>query len=135
MAVKWSSDLELGIEEIDVQHKNLITQVDKLLEACNQRQGKEAIEPTLNFLSQYVGEHFSDEEKVQTEWGYPGFNDHQKIHQKFIKDFSEVKEEFEKKGPSLTVTLALNRLLVDWLVNHIKKEDKKVAQHIKSKQD
>ena len=67
MAIEWTEDLATGVPEIDAQHKELFSRINRLLEACNQGQGRAEVGKTLAFLEEYVLIHFSTEEKIMTE--------------------------------------------------------------------
>ena len=41
-------------------------------------------------------------------------------------------KELEEKGPSVQLVARLNTVLAGWLINHIKREDTKVAAHIRA---
>lgn len=103
-----------------------------MLTACQERKGAEIVNGTLDFLGSYVVEHFSDEEKLQKQYNYPDYENHKKLHEKFIADFTELKNQFNNDGSTLTVITKLNRILVQWLMKHIKIEDKKIATYIKT---
>jgi hemerythrin len=63
MAYDWDEKLETGNEKIDRQHKQLITALNKLIDACGEGKGSDELENTLEFLNAYIVKHFSDEEK------------------------------------------------------------------------
>ncbi len=132
-AVQWSEDLSSGFKEIDDQHKELINRVNKLLDACNSGKGRQEIGDTLNFLSDYVVEHFNSEEKYMKQYNYPGLNEQIEQHKYFVGYVGELKNEFDKNGPSISLTMKLSKNLVEWLVNHIMKIDKKAGAFLKDK--
>ncbi|AWB10914.1 hemerythrin [Thermodesulfobium acidiphilum] len=131
--VQWSDDLSSGFKEIGDQHKELINRVNKLLDACNPGKGKQEIGETLNFLSDYVVEHFNSEEKYMKQYNYPGLNEQIEQHKYFVSYVGELKKDFEQNGPSISLTMKLSKNLVDWLVNHIMKVDKKAGAFLKEK--
>jgi hemerythrin len=132
-AVQWSDDLSSGFKEIDDQHKELINRVNKLLDACNSGKGRQEIGDTLNFLADYVVEHFNSEEKYMKQYNYPGLNEQIEQHKYFVSYVGELKNEFDKNGPSISLTMKLSKNLVEWLVNHIMKIDKKAGAFLKEK--
>ncbi|MGC8482910.1 MAG: bacteriohemerythrin, partial [Thermodesulfobium sp.] len=132
-AVQWSEDLSSGFKEIDDQHKELINRVNKLLDACNSGKGRQEIGDTLNFLADYVVEHFNSEEKYMKQYNYPGLNEQIEQHKYFVGYVGELKNEFDKNGPSISLTMKLSKNLVEWLVNHIMKIDKKAGAFLKDK--
>jgi len=132
MAVEWTQDLATGIETIDNQHKEIFKRVNSLLDSCKQGKGKQAVGDVLNFLEDYVVEHFAAEENIQVHYSYPEYSAHKAMHAMFIEDVAKLKAKFEKEGPSLTTVLETDRIVVDWLVKHIKKVDKALAEFLKT---
>lgn len=134
MAYTWSKELETGNASIDVQHKELIEAINKLLEACSKGQGRAEIEKTTKFLSDYTAKHFSDEEKLQLQFKYPDYKNHKQYHEGFKQVVRDISGQLTKEGPTVVLVGKVNASIGGWLLNHIKKEDVKVAAHIKSQQ-
>lgn len=133
MSILWKDDLSIGVDQIDNQHKELISRIDGLFEACNNGKGKEEVLKVIDYLGKYVVTHFSDEEELQKKYGYPEYNNHKQMHTQFIKDFEVLKGNLDKEGISPSLIIRMNKLLIDWLLNHIKKADKALGTYIKSK--
>lgn len=131
MPIEWTQDLAVGIEIIDEQHKEIFRRIDALLEACKAGKGKAAVGETLNFLEEYVDEHFAAEEAIQVRYAYPGYESHKQEHERFIQSVDKLNKKFEKEGPSLTMVLETNMVVVDWLVRHIKKVDMDLGAYLK----
>lgn len=126
----WKDSLLVGVKLIDDEHRKLVNAIDQLMEACMQGKGRAAIEETLSFTVSYTKQHFSDEEKLQAQYAYPGMAAHKLLHAKFVSDINAILQEFEQTGPNVALTGKLNKTLVDWLINHISTEDKKLGAHI-----
>lgn len=124
MALAWNDDMSTGLEIVDTQHRELFARIGALLEAC--RQGKEADEVgrTMSFLASYVDVHFSTEEGLMRESGFPGYAHHRKLHQAFCSDLEDLKRTLAADGPGLHIVVKTNRVVTDWLVTHIGKADK-----------
>lgn len=132
--IEWSKDLAVGVEEIDKQHQEIFAAINRLLQACNQGKGKEAVGDTLNFLGNYVHEHFAAEEELMQKHQYPEVTGHKAQHRQFIKDLSELQAKYNQEGNALNVVIATNRTVVQWLQHHIMNTDKILGQYIKAKQ-
>ncbi len=133
MAVAWTNDLATGVGEIDDQHKELFDRINNLLEACKRGEGKKEVEKTIDFLEDYVIEHFSEEERLMTTRDYPEYGRHKGQHLKFMEDLSGLKGDFAADGPGVHIVVNTNRIVVDWLVNHIRKEDKALGAFLRSR--
>lgn len=134
MSITWKEDLAIGVDQIDSQHKELLGRIDGLFEACNKGKGKEEVTKVIDYLEDYVVTHFSDEEALQRKYGYPEYNSHKMLHTQFIKDFGTLKQSLDKEGVTPSLIIRMNKLLIDWLLNHIKKTDKVLGAYIKQKQ-
>lgn len=132
MAYQWSSDLETGNMQIDTEHKALIKAINDLLDACNGGKGRAEVEKTVNFLSSYTKTHFAHEEVLQQKYKYPDYNNHKKYHEGFIATVESIREKLLANGPSIALVGEVNLKVGDWLIRHIKREDVKVASHIKN---
>lgn len=62
---------------------------------------------------------------------FPGYLQHKQLHDAFIKGFQQLKDELEEEGPGLGLVLKTNRLVVDWLINHISKKDKAFGKFLR----
>ena len=132
MAIKWTPNLAVGIEKIDEQHKVLFERINALIEACNQGKGKDTVADLITFLKDYVVFHFRDEQQIMLNYKYPQYEQHKKLHDRFIESLNELNKELEEQGPGLALVLKTNRLVVDWLINHINKVDTQLAAHIRN---
>jgi hemerythrin len=133
MGISWRDDLSIGVELIDSQHKELLARFDMLLTACRQGKGSEELLHLLNFLDEYVVSHFGDEEVLQRQSGFPGYDDHHREHVAFIGRVAELKERMRSDGSvQIDHVLDTNKLLLDWLIRHISVRDREVGRHLKS---
>lgn len=132
MAFSWTQDLETGNNTIDTQHKTLIDALNKLMEACSQGKAKEQINDTMKFLVDYTKKHFADEERLQISSNYPDYAAHKKYHDDFVKVVADIAKELDEQGPTIVMVGKVNNAVGNWLVTHIKREDSKVAAHIKA---
>jgi len=121
--ITLTKDMEIGVAKIDEQHKELVDRINTITSMGLKSVSKEETQKTLDLLGRYVVQHFGDEEALQKKCNYPKYEWHREIHQNFIADFSKVKEEFAKNGPTLQFVVDLNNRIVKWIVSHIKNVD------------
>lgn len=133
MALLWKDDLITGIDEIDEQHKELFVRIGQLLDACNQGKGKAEVVKTLDFLAEYIEIHFKAEEVIQRNASYPEYEAHKALHDAWVKEVAELRSRLENEGSSVGLVLQVNRTVVDWLTQHIRKADKKLAEYLRSR--
>jgi hemerythrin len=133
--IKWSKDLEVGIDIIDAQHQMLVKRLSELARAINSRKSNTEIASTLRFIKDYIETHFTLEEKLMQEHAYPQLPEHKEQHLIFTKNFREISDNLEKNGPSLSLALETERTLIKWLLDHIKSIDVAMGSFLKEKLD
>ncbi len=133
MAYQFTKDLETGNALIDREHRELFDAINALLDACGKGQGRNELTKTAQFLQNYTAKHFSDEEQIQKQSNYPGFSQHKGYHDAFKKTVADIVGKLAVNGPTVALVGEINSALAGWLVNHIKREDKKLAEHLRSK--
>lgn len=131
MAFTWNSSLETGCPVIDAQHKELIVAVNNFLTVCQQGQAAGMVRQKIDFLTSYTKKHFAEEEALQKKFAYPDYTNHCKLHGAFVATVNELSAQLAQSGPTPVLVNKIIRNIGDWLVNHIKKEDAKVAAHLK----
>ena len=130
MYAEFDETLVTGNEMIDSQHKELIDKINDLLKSCEQSSGKVTAIQTLGYLADYTDFHFSAEEKLQEEIGYPGIAEHKQKHEELRQVVSELHAMLEEEeGPSEAFVAQVQKNVVDWLYNHIKGFDRSVAEY------
>ena len=131
--VTLSKDMEVGVLEIDSQHKELVDRLNSLLSMGHDAVSNEETQRTMDMLEEYIIKHFADEEELQKKNNYPEYESHKKMHKLYIDEFEKLKKEFADNGHSLKFTMDLNNSLVNWIVKHIKSEDVKLGKFLKDK--
>jgi methyl-accepting chemotaxis protein len=127
----WSPDLETGNDLIDSQHKQLIEAIANLMDACSGGKGRSVLVETIDFLESYTAKHFGDEEELQQRYRYPDYPNHKKLHDGFKRVVAELGQQLKAEGATISLVGKVNTHIGGWLVNHIKREDTKVAAHLR----
>ena len=63
---------------------------------------------------------------------YPDYPNHHQYHETFKKTVKDIMTRLEAQGPSISLVSEVNTAIGGWLLNHIKREDVKVAAHIRA---
>jgi len=132
MAIEWTQALATGVDEIDEQHKEIFKRINALLEACRHGRGKSEVGNVMKFLEDYIAEHFNAEERQMSAHQYPGLSAHKAEHLSFIKNYIDLKRQFEAQGPGVHIVVMVNHLVVNWLQDHIKKVDTAFGAFLKT---
>ena len=133
MKIEWTPDLAVGLDVIDDQHKELYRRIDRLMEACHEGKGKEVVGDTLKFLEDYVVTHFTNEQQYMQRFGYPDYDVHKRNHDYYVNNLKELKKILAEKGPGVELVVKTNVMVIEWLNNHIRKMDTKMAAFLKDK--
>lgn len=128
--MEWTPDLSVGVEAIDNQHKELIRRMNSFFDSM-EGDNQEKVLDMLAFLADYVITHFRDEEALQVRYNYPGYAEHKKLHQDFVKDVGEMTENIKKNGFTVASKAMVGMTLTSWLTLHIRRADKAVGDYIR----
>lgn len=128
--LSWCKDFEIGVEEIDNEHKDIIEHFEKLYVLMKEGQGHEYYMKLMKFLEYYVNTHFQHEEALQVKLGYSGYNEHKVLHQAFKAQVELMISQNNKSNVSNADVVKLNLFIKEWLIHHILIEDKKIAAYI-----
>ncbi len=127
MALEWTPDLAVGHEEIDRQHRELFEQVNRILAAMEEGRGRDEVERTLGFLSDYLVAHFKAEERQMALHGYRAITAHVAEHGAFVKQVLALRDRFRAGGATMELALELQRLVCGLLADHFLKADQALA--------
>ena len=128
--IVWTKELGTGINLIDKQHKQFFKLVNKLLDSSIEENDSKILFDSFVFLKYYILEHFGVEEASMLEYKYPLFEHHKFRHQYFRDEINKLELSFKANTPPHEVAIKLNYLVVNWFMNHIKIEDKKLCRYL-----
>jgi len=129
----WNDNLLTGFDEVDLQHKKLISVINDVHTAMNAPAADYAkgMAKALKRLTDYTYYHFDEEEKFMRANNYPDIDAHRKEHQAFIEKVSNQIKTLTQANPE--DGFIFYRFLGSWLLNHIAKSDKAWADYISTK--
>jgi hemerythrin-like metal-binding protein len=126
----WTAALAVGHRTIDEQHQELFRRADALIDAMLNGRAAREMDQLLGFLRDYCRDHFSTEERLMKESGYPLAVLHATQHREFERRFRDVEALMAKHGATSVVVFDLKGLIYSWLVDHIAAVDVKLAIHL-----
>ena len=129
--IEWTDELNVGIPEIDRQHRGLIALVNELDRAMRERRGQEETGHVALKLVDYVRTHFALEEELFRKHGYPEAYEHTRRHVEFTRRAHEFRIEAE--AGKLLLSVEITRFLRDWISHHIKVEDQAYAPFLRER--
>ena len=117
--LKWTKDLDTGIDVIDGQHRQIVDYINQLHDA-KVTENEQVISKVLGDTIEYTVSHFGFEETLLEDAGYEFIRPHKKVHELFIKRINEYKQRFDSGED---VAEELLDLLSRWLFSHIRNDD------------
>ena len=133
ITLKWTKDFEIGVEQIDIEHRNIIENYDKLYTMMQVGLAHTYYKELLDFLKEYVDTHFEHEEQLQLGIGYDRFDAHKEHHDKFKARLYSIMKEHSKEDISQRDLISISLFIKDWLLNHILIEDMKIREFLTAK--
>lgn len=131
MCIAWRREFEIGVTNIDEQHKELVSSFNYFIKACRDGEENSGLEKMFTFIDDFVVNHFREEEIIQEKSLYPDYKNHRLEHLAFIEKINQFKTDFNHEAKSEIVQIiAINTILLDWLVKHISGSDRKLGQHL-----
>ena len=123
MYVEWKEEFSVGVATFDVGHKKLCGLINELHAGIMAGKGRDAQKNVLKGLVEYSMNHFSDEERLMKEFGYPERDSHKHEHDEFRDKLLGFVEAYLKG--SVPLTMDILGYLVEWLERHMTVTDKK----------
>jgi hemerythrin-like metal-binding protein len=122
MYLEWNESFSVGIKRIDEEHRQIIRFINELYDAIHTKKDAAVTANILGGLIEYTMTHFTNEEALMREHGYPAFEKHRDQHDDLFVKVNEYKKRFEADHHGLAGELL--EFLKDWLVRHILHTDK-----------
>lgn len=112
--VTWSETIEVGLPDIDEQHKQLFDLAATFRGASDQVR----VMKTLAALCDYANNHFRDEESMLQAIDYPRLAEHKADHARFRQLLFDLLED--ARGMTLDqIAERVETLIYGWLYQHI----------------
>ena len=94
--IVWKDEYSVGLDSIDQQHRKLINLINQLTTAVDYSTGEEFEREALADVVEYTKTHFTYEEGLMEDNGYPDFEAHKAQHRAMIAEVEAVLAEYEK---------------------------------------
>jgi len=130
--MKWKKEYEIGIEEVDNQHRKLVELINNYNKTISDKKINTSSEigQVLIYLINYTDFHFKTEEKFMEKLNYPGINEHKEIHRGLIQKLKGILLKIKKKESYSPIEFYY--FLMSWLNDHILGEDIKIRKYSSS---
>ena len=124
--IHWGPDLELGIPELDEQHRTLIDLANRLYADLKETKDGQEAKRAVTALFVYSATHFADEEAYFARFNFASLDGHVAAHAAFMSKAVEFEERMASGTPAETAELL--EFLKAWIKRHIGREDRALAR-------
>lgn len=131
--IEWHSRLNVGVKQIDEQHKWLVQLVNNLLSAIQSGVAEDILQSICQELVDYTEFHFRDEELLMEEIGFPFIEEQRAEHEELRVKVGEFNDAV-LRGDHIPPKEVLD-FLSEWLINHLLHSDMKIGHHIKAQRE
>lgn len=129
--IDWSKKCEVGIKEVDDQHKKLFEILNDLHQATINGEERSSLARILDELVDYTVYHFETEERLFLEYGYPGYDEHKRVHDDLTAQAVELQRQF--RDGSATISFEVLEFLHTWLIEHTTGLDQEMGPFFREK--
>jgi hemerythrin len=127
----WSDAYQIGIAEIDDQHRGFFEAAHRLHDQILNCKGEHGVEDAVAFLRDYAARHFHTEEALMRRDAFAGLEAHQRLHAAFFDRLDQLVYDLEVCGPSQHLAERALEVAQDWLIDHIACEDQQYAAQVR----
>ncbi|HTN50785.1 MAG TPA: hemerythrin family protein [Anaeromyxobacter sp.] len=131
MSFELDQALLTGDPQIDAQHRELFSRVDRLLHASRERR-REEVARLIDYLGDYVVSHFAAEERIMEASRYPGLEAHRLEHRRFLEELGALRREFLADGPGPLFVIRIGNRVTAWLREHVYRVDRSLVEWLRA---
>ena len=129
--MEWNPAYSTGIEEIDAQHKKLLSLFSMVVRASEDPEAWGDVRLLAKDLRQFAEFHFKFEEALMRVFRFPGWEAHALVHQSFLTQCdARLNKSLIEGGDAQDEVL---EFLSAWVTNHILKADMEYSKLIRDK--
>ena len=126
--ITWNTHFSIGIHEIDDHHRHLMALLNTVYDDFIQQKAGQELAKVFAELTAYGQYHFSTEESVMRQHGYPGYALHKIRHDQFIERLNSLQGSFANGRRQLSFELLT--FLNTWLLSHILDADADIGRFL-----
>jgi len=132
--IHWRDDYQIGVADIDRDHQNLLVMMNGLIAAVRSGDAGRDIKELLIAIAKDVRQHFDFEETLMIEHRYPFVAEHTAQHTAYRNSINRLLCDLDiHREKRDYLAMRINRLMVEWLVNHTVQIDRHLARYLKER--
>lgn len=129
----WKKDYDLGIEDIDLQHRYFLNLINRLADELRMNTDPSRRAALISELNAYARFHFVSEENIMAKAHYPQLAEHRRHHLALISELNS-KEALLKLEATDRRAEDVIDFLLDWFLRHTTGEDRLFAEFYHGRQ-
>jgi hemerythrin len=126
--LEWREDFNIGIEEVDHEHRELIGLINALHAELGGTRSSERIETFLGEILASVSAHFALEEKVMRARHYEALADHKAEHEHLLDELRDLMDA--QAGGAALDDAAFAARLAEWFSAHFRTQDARLHRFL-----
>jgi hemerythrin-like metal-binding protein len=126
--IRWSEALAVGAAALDTDHQHLFALTNEVMAAILDGRGPEMVKTAIKDLEHYTRQHFSREEALLFETGYPDAEAHRAAHKILLGQLQEIRDIAGGQQPERVA-----RFLQAWILDHILVSDMDYARFLRKR--
>ena len=125
--IEWKDEFDLGIEEVDSEHRALVALINALHDAMLAGEGRADVVEGISEIYTLVSRHFEREEAFMREAHYMAYAEHKEDHEVLLDDLREIIEEVRSGRGYEEGRLSAD--LQYWFSDHFRTHDARLHGH------
>jgi hemerythrin-like metal-binding protein len=127
---EWSPEDAVGVPEIDREHEMAFDTLHRLHAAMLVGKGREFVRAVFPETVQVALDHFAHEEELMAAVQYPELRAHAAQHDEARRNVGAFAERFA--SGEITMTIELTLFVAEWLKQHFRIYDRRLAEYLKA---
>jgi hemerythrin len=123
----WSDDFSVRTQDVDEQHKELITLINQLYVAINENRDQNTLREIFDQLTESAQAHFLFEESLMRLTQYAGYAAHKAQHEAVLEQLQTLQRKLDNE--SATISTAILDSHKHWWSQHISSSDQHFSTH------
>ena len=128
MKIIWKEEYSVGVIEIDNQHIEFISLINKIYDVIEDGDNKKEACAILDSLADYALYHFETEEELFKKFNYEKASEHMKEHEQFRAKVIKWASTCPSSEDRLPILKEAADFIGEWLISHILGTDKQYME-------
>jgi len=131
--IPWDNKFELGINEIDEQHKKMLSIINRAYDIFENKKHEDQSElnQLIKEMTDYADYHFETEEKYFKLYGYEKMESHIEVHNQYRTKIEDWQRQYNE-NKDVSLFFEISKYLQDWWIWHINNTDRDYVPFMKA---